>query len=150
MSNQDQFSGNSESLFVENLPQKKEKIETECEETDRISKLPYAIIVQILSFLSIAYAFRTTVLPKDWQYFWTCINNTVYDNEEYGRLDSSTLHKFISLMDNVLPLLSCSSIKNLSLNFVFRYGDGVFYFTVVDKWLEFFVNKKVEDLRYTS
>ncbi|KAG5621458.1 hypothetical protein H5410_006676 [Solanum commersonii] len=122
------------------------KIETEREETDRISKLPYAIIVQILSFLSITDAFRTTILSKDWQYLWTCINNIVCDNEEYDRLDSSTLHKFISLTDNVLPLLSCSSITKLSLNFVFRYSDGVFYFTVIDKWLEFVVNNKVEDL----
>ncbi|KAG5620363.1 hypothetical protein H5410_005581 [Solanum commersonii] len=146
MNNQNQFSGNSESLFVENLPQKKVKIETECEETDRISKLPYAIIVQILSLLSITDVFRTTVLYKDWQYFWTCINNIVYDNKEYGHLDNSTLHKFISLTDNVLPLLSFSSIKKLSFNFVFRYGDGLSYFPVIDKWLEFVVNKKVEDL----
>ncbi|KAG5620084.1 hypothetical protein H5410_005302 [Solanum commersonii] len=124
MSNQDQFSGNSEGLFVENLHKKKAKIETECEETDRISKLPYAIIVQILSLLSITDAFRKTVLSKDWQYFWTCINNIAYDNEEYGRLDNSTLHKFISLTENALPLLiSCSTIKKLSLNFVFRYND---------------------------
>ncbi|KAK4716317.1 hypothetical protein R3W88_014655 [Solanum pinnatisectum] len=146
MRNQDQFSGNSESMFVENLPQKKAKMETTCEKTDRISKLPYSIIVQILSLLSIIDAFKTTVLSKDWQYFWTCINNNAYNNE-YGRLNCSTLHKFISLTDNVLPLLSCSSIKKLSQTFVFRYGDGVSYFPVIDKWLEFVVNKKVEDLR---
>ncbi|KAH0682499.1 hypothetical protein KY285_020010 [Solanum tuberosum] len=73
MSNQDQFSGNSESQLIENSAQKKLKIETECEEIDRIN----------------------------WQYFWTCINKIGYDNEEYSR-----------------------------------------------SWLEFAVNKKVEDLRF--
>ncbi|KAG5620056.1 hypothetical protein H5410_005274, partial [Solanum commersonii] len=64
----------------------------------------------------------------------------------YGRSNSSTVHKFISLTDNVLPLLSCSTIKRFSLNFVFRYDDGVSYFPKIDKWLEFAMNKKVEDL----
>ncbi|KAG5571132.1 hypothetical protein H5410_060898 [Solanum commersonii] len=40
------------------------------------------------------------------------------------------MHKFISLADNTQPLLSCSTIKKLSVNFVFRYDDS-----------------KVEDLR---
>ncbi|KAG5620367.1 hypothetical protein H5410_005585, partial [Solanum commersonii] len=108
---------------------KKFKNEIACEEIDRIN------------------AFKTTILSKDWQYLWTSINNNVYDNEEYGHSNSLTVHKFISLMDNVLPLLSCSTLKSSVLNFVFRYDDGVSYFPVIDKWLEFTVNKKVEDLR---
>ncbi|KAG5570958.1 hypothetical protein H5410_060724 [Solanum commersonii] len=123
MSNQDQFSGTSENLFIENLPQKKyQNIEIECEDIDRISKLPYALIVQILSLLSITDTFRTSTLSKDRQYFWTFINNVVYDTEEYGRLDSSAVHKFISFTDNVLPILS-------HLN-----------------WLEVYVNKKVKHI----
>ncbi|KAK6796831.1 hypothetical protein RDI58_004532 [Solanum bulbocastanum] len=58
----------------------------------------------------------------------------------------SMVHKFISLTDNVLPLLSSSSIKKCSLNFVFKHEDDVSYFPVIDKWLEFAVNKKVEGL----
>uniref|UniRef100_M1DUW6 F-box family protein n=1 Tax=Solanum tuberosum TaxID=4113 RepID=M1DUW6_SOLTU len=134
---------------MENSPLKKAKIEIECEDIDsidRISQLPEALIVQILSRLSITNAFRTTILSKYWQYFWTCIDNIVYE-EDYSRSNSSTMHKFISLTDNVLPLLSCSTIKKFSLNFVFRYDDGVSYFPKIDKWLEFAVNKKVEDLR---
>ncbi|KAG5571150.1 hypothetical protein H5410_060916 [Solanum commersonii] len=84
---------------------------------------------------------------KEWQYLWPSIDNVVYDNEEYGHSDISTVHKFITLMDNVLPLLSCSTIQKFSLNFVFKYNDGVSYFPVIDKWLEFDVNKKEKDLR---
>ncbi|KAK4709816.1 hypothetical protein R3W88_004329 [Solanum pinnatisectum] len=119
MSNQDQFYGNSESQIIKNSAQKILKNETKCEEIDRIN------------------AFRTTILSKDWYYFWTCINNIVYDNEEYGRSDSLTVQKFISLTDNVLPLLSCSTIKKFSLNLCSN----------MMMWLEFAVNKEVEDLR---
>ncbi|KAG5571157.1 hypothetical protein H5410_060923 [Solanum commersonii] len=56
------------------------------------------------------------------------------------------MQKFISLTDNVLPLLSFSTIKKFSLNFVLRYDDRVSYFPVIEKWLEFTVNNKVEDL----
>ncbi|KAG5619856.1 hypothetical protein H5410_005074 [Solanum commersonii] len=49
-------------------------------------------------------------------------------------------------MDNVLPLLSCYTLKKFSLNFVFKYDDGVSYFPVIDEWLEFAANKKVVDL----
>ncbi|WMV15015.1 hypothetical protein MTR67_008400 [Solanum verrucosum] len=155
MSEKDQFPssrgdyGNSESWLIENSPKKKEKIETESDETgliDRISQLPDALIVQILSRLSITDAFRTIILSKHWQYFWTSIDKLVYDNEEFSHSDSSMLHKFISLTDNVLPLLSSSSIKKCSLNFMFEHVDDVSYFPVIDKWLEFAVNKKVEGL----
>ncbi|XP_027769019.1 F-box protein At5g03100-like [Solanum pennellii] len=154
MSNQDQLSGgrrdngNSKSLLIENSSQKKTKIDIECEEIDRISQLPEGLIVRILSRLSIKEAFRTSILSKDWQYFWTSIDNIVYE-EEYGRSDSSTetVHKFIFLTDNVLPLLSCSSIKKFILNIVFTYdNDVVSYFPIIDKWLEFATSKKVEDL----
>ncbi|MCD7447736.1 hypothetical protein HAX54_033526 [Datura stramonium] len=141
--------GNSESLFIENSTQKKAKIETECEETDRIdwiSQLPDALIIQILSLLSLTDACRTTILSKRWQYLWTCIDNLSYHNKEYSCPDSLTAHKFISLTDNVLPLLSCSSIKKLSLGFMLNYDDGVSYNPKIDKWLEFAVNKKMEDL----
>jgi len=58
-----------------------------------------------------------------------------------------TVHKFISLKNIALPLLSYSTIKKFSLNFMLRCDDGVSYFPVIDKWIEFVVNKKVEDLR---
>ncbi|KAK6796301.1 hypothetical protein RDI58_004002 [Solanum bulbocastanum] len=69
MSNQDHFSQNSESQVIENSAQKKLKNETECEDIDRISKLPHALIVEILSLLPITDAFRITILSKYWQYF---------------------------------------------------------------------------------
>ncbi|KAG5620374.1 hypothetical protein H5410_005592 [Solanum commersonii] len=119
--------GNPESCLIENSFEKKENIEIECEETsliDRISQPPDALIVQIISRLSITDAFRTTILSKRWQYFWTSIDNLVYDNKKYCHLDGLMVHKFIFLTDNVLPLLSCSSINKFNLNFVFKSDDG--------------------------
>ncbi|KAG5570935.1 hypothetical protein H5410_060701 [Solanum commersonii] len=83
--------------------------------------------------------FRTSTLSKDWQYFWTSIKNIVYDTQEYGRLDSSAVHIFIS--SRIMYYLSLA-IKMFSLNFVFRYDDDLLYFPIIDKWLEFSVNKK--------
>ena len=51
-------------FFIDNSPK---KIDIECEETnhiDRISQLPNAIIVQILSRLPPTDAFRITILSK--------------------------------------------------------------------------------------
>ncbi|PHT54874.1 hypothetical protein CQW23_03360 [Capsicum baccatum] len=140
---------NSKSLLKENAPQKKVKIETECEEIDCIdwiSQLPDELVIKILSLLSVTDAFRTCILSKRWQYLCNFIDNFIYDNEECSRSDSTTVHKFISLTDNVLPRLSCSSVKKFRLKFAFDYDDGVSYNLKIDKWLEFSVHKKVEDL----
>ncbi|KAG5621465.1 hypothetical protein H5410_006683 [Solanum commersonii] len=68
--------------------------------------------------------------------------------EDIDNIDRiSQLPEALIITDNVLPLLSCSTIKKFSLNFVFIYDDGVSYFLKIGKWLEFAVNKKVEDLR---
>ncbi|XP_060193448.1 putative F-box protein At1g49610 [Lycium barbarum] len=132
--------GNSDGQILENSPQKTEKI-------DRISELPDSLIVQILSRIPITDACRTTILSKRWENLWTSIDNVIYENEvKYNCSDSSTVHKFIFFTDNVLPLLSLSSIKKFSLDFAFDYDYGVSYSHKIDKWLEFALNKKVEDL----
>ncbi|WMV17007.1 hypothetical protein MTR67_010392 [Solanum verrucosum] len=58
--------GHSKGQILENLPQEKVNIETECEETgiDWISELPDALIVQILSQMPIQDAFKTSILSK--------------------------------------------------------------------------------------
>ncbi|MCD9644157.1 hypothetical protein HAX54_032174 [Datura stramonium] len=153
MGEQDQFlgssgdDGNSEGRNLENSPQKRE-IQTECAETaciDWISELPDSIIVQILSLLPITNACKTTILSKRWQCLWTSIDNVIFRNA-CNRLEYMALDKFISFTDNVLPLLSCLSIKKFNLYFDFDYDDGVSYSLKIDNWLEFAVNKKVEDL----
>ncbi|KAK4709811.1 hypothetical protein R3W88_004324 [Solanum pinnatisectum] len=108
--------GNSESWLIENSPQRKANIEKECDETSLIDRINQLFDALIVQILS------------------------------RFRLDSSMVHKFIFLTDNVLPLLSSSSIKKCNLNFVFKHEDDVSYFPIIDKWLEFALNKKVEAL----
>ncbi|KAF3651357.1 hypothetical protein T459_04689 [Capsicum annuum] len=139
---------NSKSLLKQNAPQKKVKIETECDEIDCIdwiSQLPDELVIKILSLLSVTDAFRTCSLSKRWQYLCNFIDNFIYDNEECSCSDSTTVHKFISLTDNVLPRLSCSSVKKFRLKFAFDHDDGVSYNPKIDKWLEFAVHKISED-----
>ena len=52
------------------------KIEIECEKTnliDRISQLPNALIVQILSRLTTTDVLRINILSSHCKYFWTSI-----------------------------------------------------------------------------
>ncbi|WMV24248.1 hypothetical protein MTR67_017633 [Solanum verrucosum] len=61
MSNQDQFSDNSESQLIENSAQKKSKIETECEEIDRISDTCcFEIVAPYVEHLTISGVFNDT------------------------------------------------------------------------------------------
>ncbi|XP_006363820.1 F-box/LRR-repeat protein At5g02910-like [Solanum tuberosum] len=139
--------GHSKGQILENLPQEKVNIETECEETgiDWISELPDALIVQILSQMPIQDAFKTSILSKRWQYPWTSIDNLIFDNRNTNWSDrENVINKFISFTDNVLPLLCCSKIKKFCL--YFRFCLVASYSSKIDKWLEIALKKKVEDL----
>ncbi|KAG5570964.1 hypothetical protein H5410_060730, partial [Solanum commersonii] len=57
---------------------------------------------------------------------------------------STTL--FMTPRSMIMYYLSLA-IKMSNLKFVVRYNGGLSYFPVIDKWLEFAVNKEVEDLR---
>ncbi|XP_059294832.1 putative F-box protein At1g49610 [Lycium ferocissimum] len=152
MGDQDQSPGSSVDvggLILENPPQKNVKIETETGSIDWISKLPDALIVRILSLLPITDACKTTILSKRWQNLWTCIHNFIY-NQKHDYSDSSTVNKFISFIDNVLPLLNCSSFKRFHLEFSFNYDDGMSYGPKIDELLEFAVNKNVEELHLNT
>ncbi|KAJ8545983.1 hypothetical protein K7X08_018566 [Anisodus acutangulus] len=139
--------GYSKSPILENPPQRKMKIETECEEMgiDWISELPDALIVQILSQMATPDAFRTTILSKRWQYLWTSIDSVIFYNRNTDWSDRvNVINKFISFTDNVLPLLCCSKTKKFTL--YFRFCLVASYSSKIDKWLEIALKKKVEDL----
>lgn len=121
MGEQDQCPGSSgndgDCKGHENPPQKTKKNQKGCAVTgiDWISQLPDSLIVQILSLMPVKDAFRTTILSKRWQYLWTSIDNLIFGSRNINCSDSLAVNKFISFMDNVLPLLNCSKIKKFNL-----------------------------------
>lgn len=71
--------GNSRSLPIGNSPHKKRRLRKNLKKLASLIesvKLLDALIVQIHSG-----CFRPTILYKHWQYFWTSIDNLVYDNK---------------------------------------------------------------------
>ncbi|XP_059293499.1 F-box/LRR-repeat protein At5g02910-like isoform X2 [Lycium ferocissimum] len=139
--------GYSKGQILENPPQKKMKIETECEETgiDWISEIPDALIAQILTQMPTPDAFKTTLLSKHWQYLWNSMDNLIFDNRNTDWSDRvNVINKFISFTDNVLTLLCCSKIKKFTL--YFRSCLVASYGSKIDKLLEIALKKKAEDL----
>ncbi|CAK8569935.1 unnamed protein product [Lathyrus sativus] len=75
--------------------------------TDRISNLPGHVIDQILSYLPIREAVRTSVLSKIWKNKWYTLPNLVFNKQgvaSEGALVNQS--KFVKIVDHVLLLHS--------------------------------------------
>ncbi|KAG5620790.1 hypothetical protein H5410_006008 [Solanum commersonii] len=104
---------------------------------DWISALPDSLILQIISILPMIDACTTTILSKRWQCLRTCVHNL----NCYRSKTSWSDEKFISFMDNALPLLTSSNIKKFIAELALSN-----YTSKLDKWLEIALKKKVEHL----
>ncbi|XP_015169554.1 F-box/LRR-repeat protein At5g02910-like [Solanum tuberosum] len=121
---------------------KTDKIEVETG-TDWISALPNSVIVEILCKIPITDACTTTILSKRWQNMWTCI----HDLNCYRSKTSTgwSAKRFISFIDNALPLLTTSKIEGFTLHFRSNIALSN-YSSKLNKWLQIVLKKKVENL----
>ncbi|KAH0989419.1 hypothetical protein GBA52_000902 [Prunus armeniaca] len=116
-------------------------------EVDRISQLPDAILISILSLLSIREAARTCFLSKRWIYVWkqvTCLNFDDIDalykpSKKIGQTTPS--YKWVN---QVLQLHQCPSLD------AFRICSSSTYIgpssSEIDNWIEFAMQKRVQRL----
>lgn len=116
-------------------------------EVDRISQLPDAILISILSLLSIREAARTCFLSKRWIYVWkhvTCLNfddiNALYKpSKKRGQATPS-----YNWVNQVLQLHQCPSLD------AFRICSSSTYIgpssSEIDNWIEFAMRKRVQRL----
>ncbi|XP_009628673.1 F-box/LRR-repeat protein At3g26922-like isoform X1 [Nicotiana tomentosiformis] len=109
------------------------------EETlDRVSQLPDALLVQILSLLPTKDAVASCVLSKRWCYLWYSIYNFLFINSDYRT------ENFIYFVDHVLAHCTSSNIKKFQLNFDYMTRWNFDLETI--RWISFAVERKVEDV----
>ncbi|XP_058724941.1 F-box/FBD/LRR-repeat protein At1g13570-like [Vicia villosa] len=112
--------------------------------TDRISCLPGHVIDQILSYLPIREAVRTSVLSKIWKNKWYTLPNLVFDKQGVA-LEGSLVNKskLVRIVDHVL-LLHSGPINM----FKFSQYDIIdeFFFTDIDRWILHLIGRCVKEL----
>ncbi|XP_021758555.1 putative FBD-associated F-box protein At3g50710 [Chenopodium quinoa] len=79
----------------------------EVEQVDRISNLPDALLLEILSFLSTKEAVATSILSKRWKFFWTQV--PVLNFSMYGSVSVNCFNAFVD------RVLICNDTKSLRL-----------------------------------
>ncbi|PON46031.1 LRR domain containing protein [Parasponia andersonii] len=122
--------------------------EEDREPEDRISELPDAIIIQILSFLPTIVVVRTSLFSKRWRHVWTLVPVLDFSDSrevEFFRRPNEKNNerkKFFKFVDECLkhPYADTTITKfKLEMDF---YGGG----HRVDGWLRFPVIKSVKEL----
>ncbi|KAJ0577074.1 putative F-box domain, FBD domain, leucine-rich repeat domain superfamily [Helianthus annuus] len=117
-----------------------------------ITDMPYEILIFILSLLPVKDAVVTSSVTKKWRFLWhglTHLNfdamKIFFDNTSLYRLERS---KFIEQVNSVIRNYNHPVVHRFRINL----GISDLNQRVIDEWLQFAVNKKVEilelDLNY--
>ncbi|KAM6570527.1 hypothetical protein CsatB_018512 [Cannabis sativa] len=122
---------------------------TMAEEEDRISKLPDAIIIHILSFLPSEDVVTTSVLSQRWKLMWYLVPTLSFSDTEllYGK-------KFLDYVDNYLKHCKRGLFfmgDSVITSFKFRmicHGSALDH-QLVNKWLAFAIENKVKEISIT-
>ncbi|CAI9088470.1 OLC1v1022804C1 [Oldenlandia corymbosa var. corymbosa] len=99
--------------------------EFSCEEVDRISNLPDAILCHVLSFLPIKLAAQTGILSKRWKDLWVSVPVLDFEMNLKANLDGdwstfenvvkSQMEKFLSFVDRLLAVRGNLRIRKFRL-----------------------------------
>lgn len=117
-------------------------------EEDRISEMPDAILVHILSFLSTEDAIKTGALSRRWLYVWTWLPELSFYEEcsscETLQADEDCDHidRFVNFVNQTLMFHACSKIRK----FVLRFAYDSSLADSVDMWVRYATKANVEKL----
>ena len=109
---------------------------------DRISALPDAVLIHILSYLPVIDAVKTGVLSKRWARLWTWTPNLVFD--QLGEWDEKS-NNFVPFIDAFLVLHSSPKIQKLALDLDYK-GKRLHLDSSLNKWLHFATRRAAEEL----
>lgn len=123
---------------------------------DRISELPYELIVSIVSLLPLKEAAATSILSRRWRYVWsstTTLNLETVNFEDpetlryfcqldFDKRDEEEGQKYVNWVNHVLEQHSGQSIERFRVIF---FLDDEFSSTI-DKWVQFAMEKRVQIL----
>ncbi|KAH6756227.1 hypothetical protein C2S53_004326 [Perilla frutescens var. hirtella] len=119
------------------------KLKSNDDTLDRLSELPDALILKILSCLEMRDVFQTTLLSKRWKYLWVTLP-FLYFNDEFTT-DVNEIRNFIN---RALMLWNGTEFRKFKL--IFRSGlDSSLYSDLhgdLDLWVLFAKQRKVEEL----
>ncbi|XP_055960654.1 F-box/LRR-repeat protein 25-like [Mercurialis annua] len=108
---------------------------------DRISELPDAIIIHVLSLLaSTKICVKTSVLSKRWHHLWTYVPNIILSR--YDFLCNEPKHRIIKrVLNKTLALHSSSKLNKFSIEIDLRK-----LYPSIESWLQLAVGRAVESL----
>jgi len=117
-------------------------------EPDRISWLPGHVADQILSYLPIRDAVRTSVLSSHWRKKWCTIPNLVFDSKcvsaEASQDPSVIQTKFLKIVDHVL-LIHFAPINMFKFSNSDHMGEDSLA-TDVDRWILHLIGRSIKKL----
>ncbi|KAH6816623.1 hypothetical protein C2S51_021443 [Perilla frutescens var. frutescens] len=108
---------------------------------DRLSELPDALILKIISSLDMRDVVGTTLLSKRWNNLWTTIPCLCYVNYDISRDNEEEIRNFIS---QALLLWKGSRVQKFKIHFCGDIDES--FYRDMNWWLGFVTEKKVEEL----
>ncbi|XP_071710726.1 uncharacterized protein [Rutidosis leptorrhynchoides] len=112
---------------------------------DFISQMPDEVLVMILSLLPIKEAASTSIVSTRWRLVWRgLIKLNFHANQtfDYSVTMNSECDKYINQVNNVIQSYNHPMIEDFRIRYCLNRQHG----SVIDKWLQFAINKNVEFL----
>ncbi|KAL7136790.1 hypothetical protein ABFS83_10G054200 [Erythranthe nasuta] len=116
------------------------------DDDDRISRLPDDVLLDILSFLSLKEAARSSVLSSRWMNLWKHTPSLDFDAQ--GVLDKIPKHcksekrKFVKWVNSVVRTHKSPALKEFKIRFPLKKSSR----KSITRWLEFAFSRRVQRL----